>query len=295
MKPSHLAQSATPRLFGLLLITILIGCAGGSPQVIGDDDDQPPPPMVKQPPAPKDGGGTAAGCDGVTEAGTCQDGSAVYCDVEAGTLRRKDCAALGKSCVLDPSTGAKCETVAPGGGGGESACETGVTNEGSCGGAGNMTATWCDEFSGETIVWDCAGDGLACRTDCTTSGGTPIPGAFCCAAPGGATQNECPALGLEGECNGTTEARWCYGDQLIEQQCTDGKQCVIDPVIGAICRLPEVSECDQLGFEGQCVGGKPRWCSGGEIMEVTCSVGTQCQEDGCDGAGGVEGAYCCSP
>ena len=60
MKPSHLAQSTarTTRLFGLFVITVLIGCAGGTPQPInGDDDDQPPPPMVKQPPAPKDGSG----------------------------------------------------------------------------------------------------------------------------------------------------------------------------------------------------------------------------------------------
>jgi hypothetical protein len=296
MKPSHLAQSVSlPRLFGLLLVTILIGCAGGAPQVIGDDDDQPPPPMIKQPPTPKDGSSTAAGCDGVTEAGTCQDGKAVYCDVEAGTLRNKDCAALGKTCVLDAQAGAKCETATGGSGG---ACDNGLTNEGMCNG---QVANWCDETgeAPQTVNWDCAADGLTCQTTCKTSSGSAIPGAFCCAAGGTPppSANECPALGFEGECNGTTEARWCNGDTLIEQQCTDGKTCQIDPEVGAHCALPAMSECETLGFEGRCVAGKPRWCSGSEIMEVTCGVGTQCEENGpdCAAGGGDAGAYCCGP
>ncbi len=278
------------------MVTVLIGCAGGTPQVVGDDDDdQPPPPMIKEPPSPKDNS-TAAGCDGVTASGTCDDGVATTCDVEAGELRRKDCKALGKTCVVDTQSGAKCETVGSGGGGTGGACGNGVTNEGTCGGE---TATWCDELSGQTIVWDCASEGKMCRTDCQTASGTAIPGAFCCGAGGAPPppSNECPALGFEGECNGTTEARWCNGDTLVEQQCTDGKVCVIDAAVGAICRAPVASECDTLGFEGRCVGGKPRWCSGGEVMEVTCGTGTQCEENGADCApgGGDAGAYCCAP
>ena len=295
MKPSHLAQSAALPLFGLL-VSVLIGCAGGTPQVTGDDDDQPPPPTVKQPPAPKDGSGTAPNCDGIPESGQCQDGVAVYCDVGNDVLLRKDCSALGKSCIVDTTVGAKCEVAGTGGTGG--ACDNGLTNDGMC--EGN-TATWCDETGAapQTIVWDCAGDGLSCSTACTTSNGTAIPGAFCCAAGGTPppATNECPALGFEGECNGTTEARWCNGDTLIEQQCTNGKVCVVDPVVGAICRAPAMSECDTLGFEGRCVAGKPRWCSGGEVMEVTCDVGTQCEENGpdCAAGGGDAGAYCCAP
>ena len=295
MKPSHLAQSAALPLFGLL-VSVLIGCAGGTPQVTGDDDDQPPPPMVKQPPTPKDGSGTAPGCDGIPESGECQDGVATYCDVEGNELRRKDCRALGKSCVVDTTVGAKCETAGSGGTGG--ACENGLTNDGVCEGT---TATWCDETgeAPQTIVWDCQGDGLTCSTECKTSNGTAIPGAFCCAAGGTPppATNECPALGFEGECNGTTEARWCNGDTLIEQQCTDGKVCTVDPVVGAYCAAPPMSECDTLGFEGRCVAGKPRWCSGGEVMEVTCDVGTQCEENGpdCAAGGGDAGAYCCAP
>lgn len=303
MKPSPFTPPQSLATLVLALVMHLVACAGTAPTPGGgDDDDQPPPPMVKQPPTPKGGGGTSPGCNGVTEAGTCSDGVAEYCDVEADSLRRKDCKALGKSCILDPSTGAKCETVTPGGGGGESGCESGVTNEGSCGGPGGMTATWCDAFSQQTIVWDCAGDGLTCGMDtCETESGTQIPGAFCCAAGGTPppAQNPCPALGFEGECNGTGQARWCSGSTLIEQNCTDGKTCQVDPEIGAYCKTSTtmMTECETLGFEGRCVGGKPRWCSGGEVMEVTCSTGTQCEENGpdCSAGGGDAGAYCCAP
>jgi hypothetical protein len=296
MKPSHLARSLK-RLLGLVLVTYVVGCAGTAPTITGDDDDdQPPPPMIKQPPTPKDGNATSPGCNGIPESGKCEDGVATYCDVEADSLRRKDCKALGKGCVVDTTAGAKCEAVTSGGGGTGGACGNGVTNEGTCGG---QVATWCDELSAQTVVWDCAGDGLTCQTTCTTSSGTAIPGAFCCAAGGTPppASNECPALGFEGECNGTTEARWCNGDTLIEQQCTDGKTCQVDPSFGAYCATPPMSECDTLGFEGRCVGGKPKWCSGGQVMEVTCSVGTQCEENGADCAagGGDAGAYCCAP
>jgi hypothetical protein len=299
MKPSHLTRSLS-RLLGLVLVTYLVGCAG-TPPTPDLGDDGPPPPMVKQPPAPRGGGGTSPGCNGVTEAGTCADGVAEYCDVEADSLRRKDCKALGKSCVLDPSTGAKCETVGSGGGETDPGCEAGVTFDGSCGGTGGQTATWCDAFTQQTIVWDCAGDGLTCQTDtCETSGGTVIPGAFCCAAGGTPppAQNPCPALGYEGECDGTGGVRWCNGDTLVEQTCTDGKTCQVDADFGiALCAAPPMSECETLGFEGRCVGGKPRWCSGGEVMEVTCGVGTQCEENGpdCAPGGGDAGAYCCAP
>jgi hypothetical protein len=258
--------------------------------------------MIKQPPAPKGGGGTSPGCNGITESGTCSDGVAEYCDVEGDALRRKDCKALGKGCVVDTTAGAKCETITSGGGGTGGTCGNGVTNEGSCGGTGNNTATWCDELSAQTVVWDCAGDGLTCQMDaCPTSAGSSqvFPGAFCCANPAAPppTSNVCPALGFEGECVGTTAARWCNGDQLINQTCTDGKTCQVDAVIGAYCAAPPMSECDTLGFEGKCVGGKPKWCSGGEVMEVTCPVGRQCEENGpdCAAGGGDAGAYCCAP
>src|SRR5512138_3464955 len=110
MKPSHLAQrSAIVGLFA----SMLFACAAGAPDPSQSDDDDmdPPPPMVKLPPAPKDGSQTSPGCNGIPESGKCEDGVAVYCDVEGDALRRKDCKALGKSCVLDAQMGALCTTA----------------------------------------------------------------------------------------------------------------------------------------------------------------------------------------
>lgn len=296
MTPSTLAQ---PRrslfwLFAILSIGMFaVGCAGSIP--VNEGDDEPPPPKVKTPPAPKDGSSTVAGCDGITEAGSCVDGVATYCDLETGELRRKDCKALGKSCVVDGARGAMCDTVDPGAGGGgegeETPCtDTGVTVYGSCGGPDGQTAVWCDPGSEQTIVWDCAADGLTCSLDeCTT-------GAFCCGAtlPPPPEQNECPDLGFEGECAGNT-ARWCDGDQLIEKACSNGQTCQVDACAeGAFCCDPPEapqSECDRLGIRGECTAdGHPRWCSNGEIEEVTCAAGKTCQVDACG-----DGAFCCAP
>lgn len=290
MTPSTLSQprGALSWLLATLSMLILaVGCAGTVPTT-GDDDDTPAP-KVKKPPTPKDGSSTVAGCDGITEAGTCEDGVATYCDVENGELRRKDCKALGKSCVVDPSRGASCDDVQPGGAGTGSTCDTGVTFEGSCGGEGGQTATWCDEESGQTIVWDCDAEGLACESD------TCAFGAFCCgsAAPP-PPSNECETLGFYGECSGNT-ARWCNGDQLIEKTCANGQTCQLDACAdGAFCCDPPeapVSECEEIGIRGVCTAdGKPRWCSNGEVQEVTCAAGRTCQIDVCG-----EGAFCCAP
>src|SRR5512138_2996853 len=140
-----------------ILSLLIAACVGSAPPPSGDDGTDPPP-HVKQPPAPREGGETAAGCNGVTEAGKCQDGNAVTCDITAGALRTKDCKALGKSCVMDPSRGAKCDIVTGGGTGSGSGsgsntpagCGT-VTVAGTCGGPNNQTATWCDVESNSIV------------------------------------------------------------------------------------------------------------------------------------------------
>jgi hypothetical protein len=279
MTPSTLARIA----LAALLAVLAFGCAGQLP----DDGDDEPAPKVKQPPAPKDGSGTVAGCDGIPESGVCQDGVAVYCDLENAELRRKDCKALGKSCVVDGQRGAMCETVT-GGGGGNSTCDTGVTFEGTCGGANGQTATWCDPGSNQTIVWNCAADGLSCQIDDCGFG------AFCCgSAPPPPPSNECATLGFYGECSGNT-ARWCNGNQLVEKVCGNGQTCQLDACAdGAYCcnapQQPPQDECSQIGIRGVCTAdGNPRWCSGGQIQEVTCATGRTCQIDVCG-----EGAFCC--
>jgi len=277
-------KPATTCILGLLSILIHVGCAGGA--ATGENaPDAPPPPKVKQPPPPKDGTRTAPGCDGIPESGQCRDGVATYCDVDKGELRRKDCKALGQSCLVDTARGAVCGAVMPGGDG-PTTCDTGVTFEGSCTG---QTAVWCDPESNQTISWDCAGDGLACTVDACAVG------AFCCGSSPSPV-NECPALGFAGACEGNT-ARWCSGDQLIENACSNGQTCQLDACAdGAFCcdppdAPPPQNECDQLGVRGICTAeGTVRWCNGGEVDEVTCLAGHTCQIDLCG-----DGASCCAP
>jgi hypothetical protein len=285
------------RVLGFLSLLIAVGCAGQAPVEMNPDGD--PPPKIKQPPSPKDGSSTAPGCDGVPEHGSCQDGVAVYCDIADGgdgSLRRKDCKALGKACLVDAARGAVCEVVAPQSPGtGDTVCtDTGVTVEGSCGGTGGQTAVWCDPGSLQTITWDCAGDGLSCKmNDCG------VLGAFCCGEtppPPPPPTNVCPALGFFGECNAdNTKAQWCNGDTLVEKICGPNDSCQIDACAdGAYCcpkPAAPVDECATIGVRGICTAdGHPRWCSNGTVDEVTCAAGRTCQIDTCG-----NGAFCCAP
>src|SRR2546430_16891527 len=66
----------------------------------------------KSPPVGTGGGPTAAGCNGVTEKGRCEltdkGQLAVTCDVSANSVRRFDCTAMQKVCVIDSARGAIC-------------------------------------------------------------------------------------------------------------------------------------------------------------------------------------------
>jgi hypothetical protein len=286
MKPSRLAL--------LAFISAIAGCAGGAPPAGGDDMNGDPPPKVKRPPQPKDGSTTAPNCEGIAEHGTCQDGVAVFCDVANNELRRKDCKALGKTCLVDATKGAVCEDAPPPGGGGSGAtsCETGVTFLGTCTGG---KAIWCDPETSQTVTWDCGADSLTCQVDTCTFDGSPVPGAFCCSAgaPPPPT-SECPALGFAGECK-DGKARWCNGDTLVEKVCGTGESCQTDTCAeGAYCcpdAPPPANECDTIGIRGVCADDTTvRWCSGGTVQQVTCVTGKTCQIDKCG-----DGAYCCSP
>jgi hypothetical protein len=154
-------------------------------------------------------------------------------------------------------------------------------------GPGGQTATWCDPATSQTIVWNCAAEGLACTVDDCGYG------AFCCgSSPPPPPSNECDTLGFYGECSGNT-ARWCNGNTLVEKQCTGTQTCQLDACAdGAYCcNAPEEpqDECAEIGIRGVCTAeGRPRWCSNGQIQEVTCAAGKTCQIDVCG-----EGAFCC--
>jgi hypothetical protein len=281
------------RAIAISFLVVLFGCAGGAPTSSGDDDGEPPP-KIKEPPMPKDGSSTAPGCDGIPESGACKDGVATYCEITDGNgeLRRKDCRALGKSCIMDGQRGAMCEVVegpGPGGGGSGPASCDGVTAEGSCSG---QVATWCDPETASIIRWDCAAE---TNSECTV---IPNLGAYCTdktPAPPPTSTSDCPALGFYGECDGEGKARWCNGDTLVEKVCSGGQTCQLDACAdGAFCCTPPTappSECDTIGIRGICKDEThPRWCSGGTPQEVTCAAGKTCQIDKCG-----DGAFCCDP
>jgi hypothetical protein len=289
------------RYFALLAI-LLAGCSSkiGNPQE-GTTDARPID--FRDPPEPKEGSGTSPGCEGVTARGECQQGSAVYCDLDRGRLRRVDCEALGQNCILDISRGAVCKSLEEqdtgSGSGAASQCsDTGISENGFCTTAGE--AVYCDTTGTEPVTrtWDCAAAGKTCAVgDCAE-------GAFCCGE--GTTTPEggmCAASGLDfnGVCDGDT-AKWCSefsGPQ--EKSCSDlGQRCEVDTcATGAFCcgdidtggsMTPE-EECAALGFEGVCSDDLTvRYCFAEEIQEVTCSGTRTCQVDAC-----INGAGCCEP
>src|SRR5882672_3830344 len=71
----------------------------------------------KSPPVGTGGGPTASGCNGVTEKGRCELSDkgqlAVTCDVAANRVRRFDCTAMQKVCVIDSTRGAICVNLPP--------------------------------------------------------------------------------------------------------------------------------------------------------------------------------------
>jgi hypothetical protein len=287
-----------------ILVLLFAACAGQAPPMTGDDGGDPPP-HVKQPPQPREGGDSAPGCNGVTEAGKCQDGSAVTCDVASGTLRKKDCKALGKTCTLDPTRGAKCDTAPDNGGGGTTTGCGSVTAAGSCGGAGNQTATWCDTESNSLVVWNCADEtNMECVMD---KPGTNIVGAFCFSKttmpPPAPNPNKCADLGIEGMCENDTTIDWCTSREAtateFHTQCAAGEKCGISDNGWAVCKpdpTQDVSDCATIGYEGICKpDGTVRYCTGSgttaspyKAHEKACAAPQTCQVNACG-----TGAFCC--
>jgi hypothetical protein len=305
-----LLNSSRMRALGLLtLILAAAGCAASDPPAANDADAGDAPPRIKRPPTPKDGAGTAPECDGVTERGSCADGTAVACvlDGDHGELRRKDCRALGKSCIEDSDRGAMCETIA---GGPDGAGCGDVTFEGRC---EDSTAIWCSE---DTIHrWSCAGSvdsegaPLACEVNA-------VLGAYCLGAaaaePDPQPSTHCPAVGFGGICSGDDTTGdgigdtviYCLGDaDEIETQvtCNEGghadQGCEVRAG-NAWCYTPTIgplTECDTIGFKGVCEDARtPRWCQNGEIKIDTCE-GTEVCRTADDPGACASAATCCEP
>lgn len=282
--------------FLAVVLVFLAGCSttiGESPK--GTADARPID--FRDPPEPKEGSGTSPGCEGVTARGECQQGTAVYCDLERGRLRRVDCEALGQNCILDIARGAICQSLdeqdTGEGSGAASACtDTGISETGFCTTAGS--AVYCDTAGAQPVTktWDCTAAGMTCGVgDCAT-------GAYCCGGTSQPPAGQCGTLDFNGICDNGT-AKWC--DPVTgpkEKNCTAaGQRCESDTcATGAYCcgtvgGGPAVDECAQIGYAGVCSTDKNvRFCFQDEILNATCSGNKTCQVDAC-----MPGAGCCAP
>ncbi len=286
-------------LLAVLLVSASCTSKIGNSQE-GTADAQPI--EVRDPPEPKEGSGTAVGCEGVSARGECQQGSAVYCDLDRGRLRRVDCEALGKNCILDIGRGAVCKSLEESdtgeGSGSASACtDTGISETGFCTTADE--AVYCDTSGAEPVTrtWDCSSEGMTCGVgDCAE-------GAFCCGDESSAGVETCEEAGLDfdGVCDGEV-AKWCLdGLPPQERDCAAlGQRCEVDTcATGAFCcgdidltgDLTPEEECAALGLEGICVdGATARYCLGDDIIVDNCEGTEVCEVDTC-----MLGAGCCEP
>lgn len=260
-------------------VSLIAGCSAGGPT---QEDVDAAPIRVKTPPSPKQGTGSSPGCMGVPARGECDDGVATYCDIGADEIRRQDCGALGKECVIDAVRGATCQAEEAG-----QTCSTGLDYNGLC--DGNV-AVWCDTESGATVRWDCSTQDMTCGEDVCADG------AYCCGDDPPPMGNTCGDLDYQGICDGNV-ARWCQDGQAVQHTCAEGESCQIDTCAdGAYCcpiMEEPASECEMLGNPGECQGDTARWCDfEGNVVEIDCAAdGNTCQFDGCQA--GI--AACCAP
>lgn len=263
----------------LVVVVLFSGCSPAPDPVVGEEL---PPITVRDLPADRFGTETPSACSGVAETGSCSQGVLLTCDPRTQEVRRTNCAETNMLCVSKP-TGSTCTNP------GDAPVEVppnveqdplcgGITAEGQCNAAG--TAVWCNPEEG-VIEWPCLEYGLHCEmTD---------DGVYCV----GEESSECDVLGLEGECAGNV-ARYCYDDVLYEEVCGEsGMSCQVDTCWegAGCCEIVDESECERLGYYGECSGNVARYCDGETIYEDDCGDWDEvCEVDTCE-----EGAYCCEP
>lgn len=247
-----------------LVLALAVGTAACGPTSSPSDDIDASPIRIKEPPAPRGEDQTHPACGGVTVAGQCADGAAEKCDIDAGQVRRLDCRAMDRECVIDRNSGAACESLALTST--EGPCGNGLDSDGICTPDGK--AVWCDFASGVTQLWNCQGSST-CGVDVCADG------AACC---GGSNQcAPCPAgLDVDGECSADgLYAHWCdnNGCEQVEDCGALGVTCG-PGAFEAQCIDPE---CEDLGFGGECLadGSGYRYCDV-TVKTVSCTDGKQC-------------------
>jgi hypothetical protein len=169
----------------------------------------------------------------------------------------------------------------------------GVPASGRCEGG---TAMYCDVAKEDLRQVDCRALGQECVVD-------PSKGAICQqVTSNGADPNQpCGgAVDAKGYCAADGTALWCDVDnnQIVSWNCgQNGLTCGVDACqSGAYCCAnpetpPQPTECDTLGFYGECAGDTARYCSNDTLIERDCAAqGKVCALDEC-----ATGAYCCTP
>lgn len=173
----------------------------------------------------------------------------------------------------------------------------GVTERGQC---QDGVALHCDVIENTLSQVDCAALGQECVID-------PDRGAKCVQL--NLAEPTDPDAACDGQIDGKGfcadgQAVWCDGqsDQIYAWNCAQsGLACAVDECQeGAYCceagapppDPEQPSECDTLGFAGECAGEVARWCTGSDtLIELDCAArGQVCAFDVC-----AEGAYCCNP
>jgi len=256
-------------------------------------------------------------CDGVTEAGTCQGSAAVFCDADRGALSRTDCAATGKSCVVDARRGATCADL-----------PDSIPTSGTC---EDEVAFWDED--GILRRWDCGAEDFACEVDACSDGASccnadgSLPDPHCCDGADPDCDDPCPHddpddplpedidcadIGQQGTCVDEETLVYCVGDSPVSQGCHGGETCQVDACSEGIADCcPDdgggsgtAEECEELGVEGTCNGNELRYCDIGtdEVVEFECmgscnpdcgaGIGACCENEPvwtCDTVNGADG------
>jgi hypothetical protein len=239
---------------------------------------------------PANGSGTTAVCDGVTEKGRCElvggNEMAESCDLAASQMRKIDCTAMGKHCVLDAHKGAACGALPQ------------PTNPG---------APAAKPDGGMSPTPPTPPGTPAKPPTPPTPPTTPTPSPDMARPADMSAPDLCNhGVSYYGYCSGAT-AIWCdpATGQIITWDCgLDGYACgEWDCAAGAYCcgqtqSAPMMdmaqpaapsAECLQLGYSGACDGETATWCDNGQIYRVDCvSRGQGCAVNSC-----ASGAYCC--
>lgn len=212
---------------------------------------------------------------GVSEVGTCTDGTALYCDNSKGTaITRTWTCPSNKTC--SPGGDSSCAQHAFCCGGEEPKGDCGAIDfDGICEGD---VVNWCSNDTLQTK--DCSTTGQRCEAQASCG----VDGAWCCGDVVG-ENTECQAVGIAGECTDSSTMRWCANDEFITLSCPENYEC--KPKDSGACGGSQAdcceidstgpTRCETLGSAGECTDLTTyEYCSGTDIVTINCDAGESC-------------------